>query len=154
MAADRRARVTQHAVRRRIDSAAPVMLEQEDIDALVAALADALVDALAPRVAELVSEKLALTGDRAAARYVDAATLARLFGVERDWVYAHKEKLGAIRLPGGRGERGRLRFDVQRVVAALEELARPATAGQGPKHLSRRRRKATSPPLIEYDEAA
>jgi hypothetical protein len=130
------------------------MLEREDIDALVAAFADALVDALAPRVAELVSEKLALTGDRAPARYVDAAAVARLFGVERDWVYAHKEKLGVIRLPGGRGERGRLRFDVQRVATALEELAQPASPTPSTKRAPGPSRTPRSSRLIPYDEAA
>lgn len=41
-------------------------------------------------------------------RFVDAATLAEEFAVERDWVYAHAEELGAIRLGG---PKGRLRFD-------------------------------------------
>jgi integrase len=40
-------------------------------------------------------------------RFVDAATVAMIFGVERDWVYADAQDFGAIRL-GGRN--GRLRF--------------------------------------------
>jgi hypothetical protein len=43
---------------------------------------------------------------------VDAATLAELLGVERNWVYAHAKQLGGIRLGG---PRGRLRFDLQRI---------------------------------------
>ena len=64
-----------------------------------------LVEAIALRVVELIGDGVrreALTG------YIDASTLARELGVERDWVYSHAEALGAIRLGG---PHGRLRFD-------------------------------------------
>lgn len=51
-----------------------------------------------------------------AARLVDAATLATILDVERDWVYAHAEQLGAVRLGG---PRGRLRFDLAAVLRNL-----------------------------------
>jgi plasmid replication initiation protein len=82
------------------------------------------VEAIARRVAEL------LRGDteKPAARLVDAATLARMLGVERDWVYAHARDLQAVRLGG---ERGRLRFDVAAVFRSLD-LQPPTPAGRHP----------------------
>lgn len=55
-------------------------------------------------------------------RYVDAATLANELAVERDWVYAHAEELGAIRLGG---PKGRLRFDL---IAVRQQLRVDETA--------------------------
>lgn len=40
---------------------------------------------------------------------VDAAELARMFGIERSWVYSHAIELGAVKL--GSGAKPRLRFD-------------------------------------------
>jgi hypothetical protein len=48
---------------------------------------------------------------------VDARVLAEQLGVARDWVYAHAEQLGGVRL--GTGPRARLRFDAERARAAL-----------------------------------
>ncbi len=82
-----------------------------------------LVEAIARRVVELLrAEK----PQERHARLVDAATLARELGVERDWVYVNAERLGAIRLGG---PRGRLRFDREFVADQLGDLgakARPA----------------------------
>jgi hypothetical protein len=75
--------------------------------------ADDLVEAVARRVVEL------LRGESSAPQFVTAAELARLLSLERGWVYAHANELGAIRL--GAGPRSRLRFDVARAAAALEE---------------------------------
>ena len=71
------------------------------------------VEAIARRVAEL------LRGDSAApaARLVDAATLAAMLGVERDWIFAHARELQAVRLGG---KRGRLRFDVAVAFRSLD----------------------------------
>jgi hypothetical protein len=72
------------------------------------------IDAVAARVVEMLrSEQRALAG----AGLVDAAALARLLNVDRDWVYAHARALGAVRL--GDGPKARLRFDVARARAAL-----------------------------------
>src|SRR5437016_4021266 len=43
-------------------------------------------------------------------RYLDAAALARVLGVDREWIYGHAHRLGAIRLGTGRR---RLRFDLK-----------------------------------------
>jgi hypothetical protein len=70
------------------------------------------IEAIAQRVAELIDERAAA----GTARYVDAAKLAQILGVERKWIYAHAHLLGAIRLGGGHA---RLRFDVQQAARAL-----------------------------------
>jgi hypothetical protein len=69
------------------------------------------IERLARRVAELVA-----ASPPPAVRYVDAAEVARVLGVERDWVYAHARELGAVRLGGGQG---RLRFDLQEITRAV-----------------------------------
>jgi len=89
------------------------------------------VEAIAQRVAEL----LAASPASEAVRYVDAAHLARVLGVERDWVYAHACRLGAIRLGG---PQGRLRFDLHHVQRTLAD--REPTGD--PKALPRRRAPA------------
>lgn len=69
-----------------------------------------LVDALAERMAELLRPE-------PAHRLVDAATLAGALGVDRSYVYAHAEELGAVRLGGG--SKPRLRFDLERAREAF-----------------------------------
>lgn len=101
------------------------------------------IEAIAARVAELVEE-------RAPARtpLVDAAELARLLGVERDWVYRHAARLGAIRLGDRPG--ARLRFDVDAVLAGLP---RPggAPGPTSPARRPRRRRPRRLPPLADVE---
>ncbi len=75
------------------------------------------IEAIAERVAELMDERGALLP----VRYVDAAALARILDVDREWIYQHAHRLGAIRLGAGRG---RLRFDLRR---ATRVLADPST---------------------------
>jgi hypothetical protein len=76
------------------------------------------IEQIARRVVDLLRED-----DRPdAGRYVDAATLAAELGVERDWVYAHADELGALRLGG---PNGRLRFDLPAVVEQLRSDERP-----------------------------
>lgn len=103
---------------RRIDMG----LERREIDEIAVRVAEVLLDRLGPA---LRPAGVSAAYDRAhapAARLVDAATLARMLGVERDWVYAHAGQLGAVRLGG---PRGRLRFDL----ATLgDRLAAPAGA--------------------------
>jgi hypothetical protein len=82
------------------------------------------VEAIARRVAELLRDDTSPP----AARLVDAATLAAMLGVERDWVYAHARELQAVRLGG---KRGRLRFDVAMVFRSLD-LQPPAPARRRP----------------------
>lgn len=72
------------------------------------------IETIAQRVAELLAAESSAPRP---VRLVDAATVARALGVERDWVYAHADQLGAVRLGG---PRGRLRFDLR----TIEALAR------------------------------
>jgi hypothetical protein len=81
------------------------------------------IEAVAARVVEMLRRE---GPARAAPDLVDAATLARILNVERDWVYAHARELGAVRL--GDGPKARLRFDPARARAALaarEQHAQP-----------------------------
>ncbi len=98
------------------------------------------IEAVALRVAELVRDRT-----DGAAGYVDAAALARILGVERDWVYARANALGAIRL--GDGPRARLRFDVRTV---RERLAgangnQPRPAEPSPRRRARARARVLPP---------
>lgn len=55
-----------------------------------------------------------------------AAEAAKRLGVGREWIYAHQEELGAVRLPSATGQRPRLRFDAAAVTAArIEALTEP-----------------------------
>lgn len=97
---------------------------------------------LAELVADLVVERLEAP---APGGLVDAATLARLLGVERGFVYRHADELGAVRL--GDGPRARPRFDVEearRRLAACqggrESAASDAASSAG---LRRRRRRGS-----------
>ena len=89
------------------------------------------VDALAERLAELAKSTRPVDG------FVDAQHLAGELGVDRGWVYANAERLGAIRL--GTGPRARLRFDVERARKALTPTSVRDDAGGG-EVLARRRR--------------
>jgi hypothetical protein len=78
-----------------------------------------------------------------------AAQVAARLGVSRDWVYAHADRLGAVRL--GRSQAGakpRLRFDLNRVIAAcqLSDASPPAPT----QRIAPARRRHTEPavPLL------
>jgi hypothetical protein len=75
------------------------------------------LERLAVLVAERLAEHLASATLPAAPSLIDAAEVARRFGVDRSWVYDHADELSAVRLGGG--ARPRLRFDVETVGAAL-----------------------------------
>jgi hypothetical protein len=88
---------------------------------------EALAAAIAPIVAlEVAREVIGRIGAKRERELLDASELARVLGVERDWIYEHQDQLGAIRL--GNGRRPRLRFELTRAVEALDELA--AARGQ------------------------
>jgi hypothetical protein len=70
---------------------------------------------LASLLAPLVAEAL----EGGSGRALSAAEVARRYGVDRSWVYAHAEELGAMRLGGG--PRARLRFDPALVDEALRD---------------------------------
>jgi hypothetical protein len=60
---------------------------------------------------------LASASQKEAPGLVNAATLARLLGTSRRYVYEHSAELGAIRL--GKGEKAPLRFDPDAALAAM-----------------------------------
>jgi len=108
------------------------------------------VEAIVSRVGEILRSKV---GGRPAAprpgpRLVTAAEVARWCGVERSWVYAHAEQLGARKI--GTGERPRLRFDLDEVRERIAALNGPQPGGRArstaiaadarKRSLSRRRR--------------
>jgi hypothetical protein len=64
----------------------------------------------------------------------DVAEVAQRLRVHENWVYAHAEELGAIRLGGG--EKARLRFDLERVACAIG-VTGSARRGRGPGRPSR-----------------
>jgi predicted DNA-binding transcriptional regulator AlpA len=74
------------------------------VDEIVDRLGDVIVDRLveAMRIGGLIPE--ATTAEP----WLDAKDVAKLLGVERDWVYEHADELGATRI--GSGPRPRLRF--------------------------------------------
>ncbi len=100
------------------------------------------IEQIARQVADLVAAT-----QRPSGQFVDAAELAELLGVERDWVYAHANALGAIRLGG---PRGRLRFDLRRVQDAWPA---PTTMGarRGAGRSRKKRSRATRAGLIPYE---
>jgi hypothetical protein len=55
---------------------------------------------------------------------IDAAELARRFGIKRAWVYSHAIELGAVKL--GDGAKPRLRFDPEVAARVLRRV------GEGP----------------------
>jgi hypothetical protein len=82
-------------------------------------LSEAEIEAVATRVADLLKEQ------HPDAELVDAAAIARRFGVSRDFVYQHADELGAVRL--GDGPKARLRFDQSKVGRALRKPTEKTT---------------------------
>jgi len=110
-------------------------------------LSNETVEALARRVSELVSVD---PPEPPVRRLITAAEVARWCGVDRSWVYAHADELGAIRLGGG--ERPRLRFDASEVGARIDALdayghppgfRSPPIAGDPRRDSLSRRRRAS-----------
>jgi hypothetical protein len=106
-------------------------------------LDDEDIEQIARRVAELIAS----THAHPAPRYVDAIDLAQMLDVDREWVYAHARRLGAIRLGGSSG---RLRFDVRRVAEVLSSQdsgAKPARRAPS----RRRSTRAERTEVIQYE---
>lgn len=87
------------------------------------------VDAVARKVVELLEQRGVQKRP-----LVDAAELARMFGIERSWVYSHAIELGAVKL--GDGPKPRLRFDPEIAVRVLRRVGEvpaadpPARSGE------------------------
>lgn len=107
----------------------------------------ALVDAVAARVLELLAERNPPPGR---SPLVSAAELAEILGVTRDTVYQHADELGAVRI-GGDGRRRRLRFDVEKAVAAWTacEATNSSQPADPPTPAGRSRRRRQRAPGSE-----
>jgi hypothetical protein len=113
-----------------------------------AELSEETMEQIAQRVAQLLRHQL--SGEMEPARLVDATTVARRYGLTRQWVYEHAHELGAIRL--GNGGRPRLRFDLKRVAEALAQDSqhRPSAARRtvAQRYTRRGRPRAQAPPDV------
>jgi hypothetical protein len=100
---------------------------RRDTDQQVPRLTQADVEAIAECVVEQMREVLR---PQLWFGLADAAEVARRLRVHENWVYAHAQELGVIRL--GEGEKARLRFDLERVAKTLGiEPASPRRRGPG-----------------------
>jgi hypothetical protein len=79
------------------------------------------VEAVARRAVELLTAHALQKRE-----LVDAAELARRFGIERSWVYTHAIELGAVKL--GSGPKPRLRFDPQIAARVLRRVGEEPAA--------------------------
>lgn len=90
----------------------------------VVRLSDETIDALARRIVELLDvDALHSPVDSPVGQLITAAEVARWCGLDRSWVYAHADELGAVRL--GDGARPRLRFSPSEVSARIDALGIP-----------------------------
>ncbi len=115
-------------------------LDREGLEAI----AERLADPVAKRVVEMIREEGMLSAPTAAT-WLNAAEVAQLLQVTREWVYQHADELGAVRLGGGR--RPRLRF--RRESLAAGNGAPPVRVEKSPKH-----RRTSSRGLIPIDDSA
>lgn len=102
------------------------MTPPDDTDQQVLRLTRADVEAIAACVVEHMREALR---PQLWLGLADAAEVARRLRVHENWVYAHADELGVIRL--GDGDRARLRFDLGRVARAIG-VAESERGGRGP----------------------
>jgi hypothetical protein len=100
-------------------------------------LAPESVELLARRIAELLGPAQAPSTPR---RLLTAAEVSEWWGVDRSWVYAHADDLGARRL--GAGQRPRLRFDPDEVADRLGD-ADPVSDGRRPPRIPGDSRNST-----------
>lgn len=111
------------------------------------------VEQIAQRVVQLLRlEGQTIDGSPASgSELLNAAELARRFGLTRTWVYENAGRLGAIQLSDG--PRPRLRFDPQVAAQALRRRGEPAPVIEPPRPApARRRRTPTDVTLLPvYD---
>lgn len=102
-----------------------------------------IVEAIALRVVELLAAEARSGRD---GDLIDAAELARRFGMDRAWVYSHATELGAVRL--GSGPNARIRFDPKRAEQALRPVGDPPPAQPPRRPAARRRSRRSRVPLL------
>lgn len=108
---------------------------------------NATVEAIAQRVADLLAEHA-----REPFRLLDTQAVARMLAVSEEWVREHAAELGAIRV--GDSPRGPLRFDVDRVRAALAQRRLQRTDRAPAKRRGRRTSTASGVKLLPLPEEA
>lgn len=96
-----------------------------------------LVEAVARRVVELLDERSSQSGRK----MVSAKALAVELEVSLDFVYAHADELGGIRIGGG--SKPRLRFDAQTALEHHESTTRAVSSSEQSSPSRSRRRRAT-----------
>jgi hypothetical protein len=79
------------------------------------------IEAIARRVVELLERRGLQSRE-----LLDAAELARRFGIERSWVYSHAIELGAVKLGGG--AKPRLRFDPEVAARVVQKWGKSRAA--------------------------
>lgn len=89
------------------------------------------VEAIARRVVELLERRGLQRRE-----LIDAAELARRFGIERSWVYTHAIELGAVKL--GSGSKPRLRFDPEVAARVVQEWGKSSAAADPPARSGKR----------------
>lgn len=95
-------------------------------------------EAIARRVVELLERRGLQRRE-----LVDAAELARRFGIDRSWVYSHAIELGAVKL--GSGAKPRLRFDPEVAARVLRKVGETPAADPP----ARSGKRAGQPPRAE-----
>ena len=93
-------------------------------------LSEADIEAVAARVVDL------LRSSSANVELVDAAEIARRFGVSRDFVYEHANDFGVVRL--GESPKARLRFNPAKVRELLDATDQPAPSKRPPRRKRQR----------------
>jgi hypothetical protein len=129
----------------------PLLLDDATIAAIASAAAQATVDALAQR-------GLLADTPRGPGRVLSVDDVVLMLGRDREWVYAHKADLGAMRL--GDGPRARLGFDEHRIRDWLRDREiKPPRVRPAPEPAAARRdrmtpleRRRPTVPLIPFDE--
>ncbi|WP_249021055.1 hypothetical protein [Conexibacter sp. S30A1] len=101
------------------------------------------------RLADLIADRLAA---RAAGELIDASELARRLGRSRDFVYAHGERLGAVRL--GDGDRPRLAFRWPQVLDKLDGTERQRQPAPVAPRRRRREQLPQTAPLLPIKSGA
>ncbi len=103
------------------------------------------VEAVALRVVDVLRSEVV------GGRLVDPAELARYLNVSRDYVYAHADALGAVRL--GHGSRPLLRFNLAHVLEQLRVAnSRDAVRQRGSMNAVRRGREADLLPVKDESQ--
>ncbi len=102
----------------------PTILDPEQLEQLAEMIAQRLRDShhpddriLSGNTGNTHTPAPRLASEKEALELVDVATLARMLGVSRRFVYEHQAEMGVIKL--GRGPRAPLRFDLETARTAM-----------------------------------